>query len=258
MAEKVEANKRELMERVVQGRLPRHVAVIMDGNGRWAKRKGLPRVAGHKAGMDVIREVVSCAWELGIEVLSFYAFSTENWKRPSWEVELLMRLPEEFLKRELPTLMEKNIMIKAIGDLSRVPERTLQAVRTAFEETSHNTGMLLIFALNYGGRAEIVQAAKNIARDVKDGKIDVESISEEQFKNYLYTGGIPDPDLLIRPSGELRISNFMIWQVAYTELWFADVMWPDFNEEHFLKAVLDYQVRERRFGGLKPRLEDRI
>lgn len=250
MAESVETNTEELFQRVLKSELPRHVAVIMDGNGRWAKRRGLPRIAGHKAGMDALKGVVSCAWEMGIEVLTFFAFSTENWKRPHWEVEFLMRLPEEFLSRELPSLMEKNVIIKTIGDLSAMPERTLNAVDQAIEKTSGNTGMVLNFALNYGGRSEIVKAAKNIAQEAKEGKVEVENISEELFSRYLFTDGMPDPDLLIRPSGELRVSNFLIWQIAYTELWFADVMWPDFGKEHFLKAVLDYQERERRFGGV--------
>lgn len=241
----------ELLKLVSEEEIPVHVAVIMDGNGRWAKNRGWPRVAGHKAGMDTLREIISCADEIGIKVMTFFAFSTENWKRPSWEVKYLMKLPEEYLQKELNTLMEKNVVIKAIGDLSRLPRRTLKAVNDALHNTKDNTGLVINFALNYGGRAEIVDAVRQISQKVAAGKLEPDDIDAQVLADHLYTGDIPDPDLLIRPSGELRISNFLLWQMAYTELWFTRILWPDFNREHFLRAIMDYQRRERRFGGIK-------
>lgn len=241
----------ELLKLVQENEIPTHVAVIMDGNGRWAKNKGWPRIAGHKAGMDTLREIISCADEIGIKVMTFYAFSTENWKRPPWEVKFLMKLPEEYLQKELRTLIEKNVVIKAIGDLSRLPKQTLDAVYHALESTRNNTGLTINFALNYGGRAEIVDAAKQIAQKVVEGKLDINEIDNHIFAEHLYMCGTPDPDLLIRPSGELRISNFLLWQMAYTEMWFTKILWPDFNREHFLRAINEYQKRDRRFGGIK-------
>ncbi len=241
----------ELLKLVSEEEIPVHVAVIMDGNGRWAKNRGWPRIAGHKAGMDTLREIISCADEIGIKVMTFFAFSTENWKRPSWEVKYLMKLPEEYLQKELNTLMEKNVVIKAIGDLSRLPRRTLKAVNDALHNTKDNTGLVINFALNYGGRAEIVDAVRQISQKVAAGKLEPDDIDAQVLADHLYTGDIPDPDLLIRPSGELRISNFLLWQMAYTELWFTRILWPDFNREHFLRAIMDYQRRERRFGGIK-------
>ena len=241
----------ELLKLVSEEEIPVHVAVIMDGNGRWAKNRGWPRIAGHKAGMDTLREIISCADEIGIKVMTFFAFSTENWKRPSCEVKYLMKLPEEYLQKELNTLMEKNVVIKAIGDLSRLPRRTLKAVNDALHNTKDNTGLVINFALNYGGRAEIVDAVRQISQKVAAGKLEPDDIDAQVLADHLYTGDIPDPDLLIRPSGELRISNFLLWQMAYTELWFTRILWPDFNREHFLRAIMDYQRRERRFGGIK-------
>ena len=240
----------ELLILVREEEIPAHVAVIMDGNGRWAKNRGWPRIAGHKAGMDTLREIISCADEIGIKVLTLFAFSTENWKRPSWEVKYLMKLPEEYLQKELHNLMEKNVMIKAIGDLSRLPRRTLKAVSDALQATKENTGLIINFALNYGGRAEIVHAVRQISQKVVAGKLEFDEIDAQVLADHLYTRGIPDPDLLIRPSGELRISNFLLWQMAYTELWFTHILWPDFNREQFLRAILDYQRRDRRFGGI--------
>ncbi|MGI6307893.1 MAG: isoprenyl transferase [Dethiobacteria bacterium] len=244
--------KRELeLSKLVSGKkLPRHIAIIMDGNGRWARKRGLPRIVGHRAGMKTLREIVDYAHELGIKMLSLYAFSTENWKRPLVEVEFLMRLPEEYLQKELPLLMEKNIVIRTMGELVQLPERTQKAIKTALDATRNNTGMILNFAFNYGGRTEIIHAVKKLCEEVGHGRLKVDEITEDLFGNYLYSGGMPDPDLLIRPSGELRISNFLLWQLAYTELWFTRILWPDFQREHFLEAVLDYQIRERRFGGI--------
>ncbi len=211
----------------------------------------MPRIAGHRTGIKAIKDLVSVSHEMGIKVLTLFAFSTENWKRPRWEVEFLMRLPEEYLQKELPTLIEKNILIKTMGDMSQLPGSTLRAVEGAMAETRHNTGMVLNIALNYGGRSDILQAVQGLCEDARAGKISCAEIDEALFSSYLYSCSLPDPDLLIRPSGELRISNFLLWQMAYTELWFSDVLWPDFSKEHLLQAISDYQNRERRFGGIQ-------
>lgn len=247
---KLQNREEELFQEVLRGKLPEHVAIIMDGNGRWAKKRGLPRLAGHRAGIGALKKVVACAQELGIKVITLYAFSTENWKRPHWEVDFLMRLPEEYLQKELASLIEKNIAIRIVGDLNGIPGLTQKAIKQAVEATQQNTGMILNFAFNYGGRAEIVSTVKRISKDVFEGRLQWSEITEKVFANYLSTGSLPDPDLLIRPSGELRISNFLLWQLAYTELWFTRIMWPDFNKMYFLKAIKDYQKRERRFGGI--------
>jgi undecaprenyl diphosphate synthase len=248
----INANNKEqkLLTQVLENKVPVHVAVVMDGNGRWAKNRGLPRAVGHKAGMDVLREIVKCAHSIGLKVITFYAFSTENWKRPRWEVDFLMRLPEEYLQKELPFLQEKDVRLKVIGNLERLPKRTQKTVEKAIEETKDNQGLILNFALNYGGRLEIINAVKKIASEIREGALEVEEINEDVFADHLYTKGLPDPDLLIRPSGELRLSNFLLWQMAYTEFWFNTVLWPDFKREDFLQAILDYQNRERRFGGI--------
>ncbi|MBN6185796.1 isoprenyl transferase [Aneurinibacillus sp. BA2021] len=230
--------------------VPRHVAIIMDGNGRWAKKRALPRVAGHRAGMKTVKEITKAADELGIEVLTLYAFSTENWKRPAQEVEYLMRLPQEYLATELEELIERNVQVRMVGYKENLPDYTLKAVTQARERTRENTGLILNFALNYGSRAEMVTAMQQIAQEVKDGKLDVEQIDESVFSSHLTTCGLPDPDLLIRTSGELRLSNFMLWQLAYSELWFSDVYWPDFSRSHFYEAMKAYQQRNRRYGAL--------
>lgn len=232
------------------GNIPRHVAIIMDGNGRWAHRRGLPRVAGHRAGMKAVKEVTRAADEIGIEVLTLYAFSTENWKRPREEVEYLMRLPEEFLDRELQELHENGVRVRLLGDPTALPPHTRRAVEIAVRRTEANTGLILNFALNYGGRAEIISAVRNIAERVRDGTLDVQDIDEQVVADALQTRSLPDPDLLIRTSGELRISNFLLWQIAYSELWFTDTLWPDFTREHLFEAVRAYQSRTRRFGGV--------
>jgi undecaprenyl diphosphate synthase len=241
----------ELIELISLRGLPRHVAIIMDGNGRWAQKRGLPRIAGHRAGIDTLRAIVDCAQSIGIKIITLYAFSTENWKRPPFEVKFLMYLPEKYLHRELPSLMEKNIIVRVTGELSDLPEGTRMAINEALEATQNNTGMILNFAFNYGGRKEIISAVKKICAEVRADCLNIEDITEELFTGYLYNGDIPDPDLLIRPSGELRISNFLLWQLAYTELWFTEILWPDFQRENFLQAILDYQIRERRFGDIK-------
>jgi len=232
-------------------RLPVHIAIVMDGNGRWARRRGLPRTAGHQAGMEALKRVVRDAAKLGIKVLTVYAFSTENWRRPQNEVDFLMRLPNEYLKTELAELKANNIQLRLVGKLDGLPTHTRAAVETALEKTAVNTGMILNFALNYGSRTELVMAVQKIAALAAEGCIDPANIDEKTVETFLYTAGLPDPDLLIRPSGETRLSNFLLWQVAYSELWFPDVYWPDFKKEHLLEAIAVYQKRDRRYGGLR-------
>ncbi|ARU62489.1 isoprenyl transferase [Tumebacillus avium] len=236
---------------IVLDSVPNHVAIIMDGNGRWARRRGLPRIAGHRAGMQTVKEITRAADDIGVKVLTLYAFSTENWKRPTDEVDFLMRLPEEFLRMELETLMKRNCRIRILGYPEGLPEHTRQVVTDAEIKTKDNTGLILNIALNYGSRAEMLQAVKQIAQDVADGVLQVEDINEQSMDNALLTRGLPDPDLMIRTSGEVRLSNFLLWQVAYTELWFTDMFWPDFKREDFFHAIREFQGRGRRFGGLK-------
>ncbi|PRO65199.1 isoprenyl transferase [Alkalicoccus urumqiensis] len=233
----------------VQG-VPSHIAIIMDGNGRWARQRGLPRVAGHREGMTVIRNVVRACNELGVDALTLYAFSTENWKRPKTEVDFLMRLPERFLSVELPKLMEENVIVRITGDTEKLPPFTQRAVENAVHETQQNDGLVLNFALNYGSRSELMEAFQKMHRDIDDGRIAEEDVTEHTVSNYLMTSGMTDPDLLIRTSGEKRLSNFMLWQLAYAEFWFTDVLWPDFTKEHFYEAVEAYQMRKRRYGGV--------
>ncbi|ACB85016.1 isoprenyl transferase [Natranaerobius thermophilus] len=230
--------------------VPRHIAIIMDGNGRWAKSRALPRIAGHRAGVEAIKRVSEISQEIGIEIITMFAFSTENWKRPKKEVEFLMSLPKEYLKKELQNLKENNIKITIMGDTSAIPAKTLEVIEQGVEETKNNTALNLNFALNYGGRAEIVQAVRKIAAKASDREIDPKTISEDIISQHLYNPEIPDPDLMIRSSGEQRLSNFLLWQLAYSELWFPEVYWPDFQKEHLLQAVLAYQNRERKFGGV--------
>lgn len=230
--------------------IPKHIAIIMDGNGRWAKSRGLPRVAGHKQGMETVRTTVKAANKIGIEALTLYAFSTENWKRPPKEVEFLLRLPNQFLSRFLPELIEENVKVTMIGTKKGLPTYTLEAIEEAIEKTKNNTGLVLNFALNYGSRFEMVEAIKRIVDDVAHDKYEKDDISEETVSRYLMTSFLPDPDLLIRTSGELRISNFLLWQIAYSELYFTDVLWPDFTEEHFYQAIEEFSKRSRRFGGV--------
>lgn len=247
----ISKNLIERKKKAQKEQLPSHIAIIMDGNGRWAKKRSLPRVAGHHEGMKTVKKITRYANELGIKTLTLYAFSTENWKRPKLEVEFLMRLPEEFLGTYLPELMEQNVQVKMMGNMDTLPEYTKRAVKNAIEQTAGNDGLILNFALNYGSRNEIVQAVKKIADDVQDGNITSEKISEELLTSYLMTKELSEPDLLIRTSGEVRLSNFMLWQLAYSEFWFTDTLWPDFDESCLLEAVEVYQSRNRRYGGLK-------
>lgn len=231
--------------------LPSHIAIIMDGNGRWAKKRAMPRIAGHHEGMKTVRKIARIADDLGIKVLTLYAFSTENWKRPELEVNYLMSLPEKFLNSFMPEVMERNIKIQMIGEMEGLPEATKRALHNALEKTKNNTGLILNFAMNYGSRHEIVKAFKDLMVDVNKGLLSIESIDETTVNNYLMTSHLPEPDLLIRTSGEVRLSNFMLWQLAYTELLFTDTLWPDFDEQDLLQAINVYQNRNRRFGGLK-------
>jgi undecaprenyl diphosphate synthase len=246
-------NSSSLRDRILQIKdhdVPSHVAIIMDGNGRWAKKRALPRVAGHHEGMKVVKKITKLANELGVKTLTVYAFSTENWKRPKMEVDFLMKLPEEFLGTFLPELIEENVRVDMIGYMDKLPEHTRNAVGKAMEDTKENTGLILNFALNYGSRAEILDGVKRVLLDVNRGIINENELTEELFSSYLMTKDLNDPDLLIRTSGEIRLSNFMLWQLAYTEFWFTDVLWPDFNEEHFVEAIEAFQSRQRRFGGV--------
>jgi undecaprenyl diphosphate synthase len=228
--------------------LPRHVAIIMDGNGRWAERRGLSRVEGHRAGKEAVSAVVRAAGELGIEVLTLYAFSIENWNRPQSEVTELMRLAERYLDEELPEVMANDIQVRAIGRLDRLPPRVRKQVEHAVEKTRDNGKLKLVFALSYGGRAEIVDAARRIAREAEQSRIEPDAVDEKVFASYLYDPELPDPDLLIRTGGESRVSNFLLWQIAYAEIYVSELMWPDFRAEHLVEALRDFQSRERRFG----------
>ncbi|MCB0754973.1 MAG: isoprenyl transferase [Flavobacteriales bacterium] len=234
--------------RIDQKKLPKHVAVIMDGNGRWAKQRGKLRTFGHNKGVKAVRETVECAAEMGIEHLTLYAFSTENWNRPQREINALMTLLVKTINKETKTLNDNNIRLNAIGDLKSLPKSCLKELNEAIENTKGNTRMTLTLALSYSSRWELVEAVKTIAINVKTGKLDVDSIDESVVDDHLCTLGIPDPELLIRTSGEQRISNFLLWQIAYAELYFTDKLWPDFDRHDFEAAIIDYQGRERRFG----------
>ena len=237
-----------MKEQINSNNLPKHIAVIMDGNGRWAKQKGAARIFGHKNAIKAVREVTEGCAELGGDCLTLYAFSTENWARPKAEVSGLMSLLVATIKDELPTLQKNNISLHSIGDRSELPKETRAKLESAIQETSTNTGLKLILALNYSGKWDLTQATKAIAVDVKAGTINPEDIDQSVIAGYLSTAGFPDPELLIRTSGEMRISNFLLWQMAYTEMFFTPVLWPDFRREHLFEAILAYQGRERRFG----------
>jgi undecaprenyl diphosphate synthase len=233
-------------------RLPDHIAIIMDGNGRWARSRNMPRVAGHQAGIDPVRETVETCARLGIQALTLYAFSVENWKRPRHEIETLWRLLRYYLHREIPKLMANNIRLFAIGRLDALPAPVQRELRAAVDETASNTGLRVNLAINYGGRAEVVDAVNAIIEQARvEGLLDQLHIDEPAISSALYTAHVPDPDLLIRTSGEMRVSNFLLWQIAYAELYVTETLWPDWTRTDLLRAVLDYQKRDRRFGGIK-------
>ena len=231
--------------------IPSHVSIIMDGNGRWATARGLDRTEGHKAGVLSLREAVTTSVRLGLDVLSVYAFSTENWKRPQREVDLLMRLFAETLLKELPLFHQENVKLRFFGDLEALPEKTRRTFQRGLDETAQNTGMTFALAVNYGSRAELTRAAVLLAHQIAEGTVSAGSVTPADFEKNLYTTGLPDPDLLIRTSGELRLSNYLLWQLAYSELYVTQTYWPDFSKWDFLRAIKDYQSRERRFGGVK-------
>lgn len=240
---------RDLLQRLDPERVPCHVAVIMDGNGRWARLHGLPRLAGHRAGADALRELISASIELGIRVVTVFSFSSENWRRPREEVQGLMGLFVEVLTRELDNLERLGVRVRLIGRTGSMPAATLEAFMRAQERTADLDTLTLVIALDYGGRAEIVDAAASLARDVAEGRLSPDAVDERAVASRLYTAGLPDPDLVIRTSGEMRLSNFLLWQVAYSEIHVSPVLWPDFDRHSLLEAVLDFQSRERRFGG---------
>ena len=237
-----------LRQRILTRPVPRHVAVIMDGNGRWPTTRGLPRAAGHGEGVKSLRSVVRAAGELGVQFLTIYAFSSENWQRPPHEVSTLMTLLERSIERELPELMERNVRFRAIGRPDGVPPRVAAGIRRLMDTTAGNTGLTLLMAFNYGGRDEMVDAVRALARQVQSGALRPEDIDEVRVARALYTDGVPDPDLLVRTSGEQRLSNFLLWQIAYTELWMTPILWPDFGAREFCIAVAEFQQRNRRFG----------
>ena len=229
---------------------PRHVAIIMDGNGRWANEQGLPRLEGHRRGADIVREITTLARELEIPYLTLYSFSVQNWQRPALEVAGLMELLQDYCRGELPTLMDNDIRLAVIGDLARLPVSTREALQSTMAQTHDNRAMTLTLAINYGGREELVRAMRALASDVKHGVLDPDAIDEALVQRHLDTRGIPDPDLVIRTSGEQRVSNFLLWQLAYAELYFTDVRWPEFTRTEFVRALREYAHRERRFGGV--------
>jgi undecaprenyl diphosphate synthase len=231
-------------------RIPAHIAIIMDGNGRWAKQRKLPRTMGHRAGMKNIKMMVEESSNLGVKYLTLYAFSTENWKRSKEEVGALMDLVVEFINKEFEELHKNNVKLNSIGDISKLPEKSKAAVEDAMYKTRNNTGLTLNIALNYGGRDEIVKGVKEIAKEVLEGKLKLDEIDDNIISDHLYTSGMPDPDIIIRPSGELRLSNYLLWQSAYSEFWFSNINWPDFTKEDLRRAISDFQKRDRRFGGV--------
>jgi undecaprenyl diphosphate synthase len=240
----------QLLNQIDFTRLPRHIAVIMDGNGRWAKRRHLPRVAGHRAGVEAVRATVDTSARLGIEVLTLYAFSVENWKRPPFEIEALMTFLKEYLRKEIENIHRNNIRFQTIGRITELDESVQFELRSAIRKTANNTGMVLNVALNYGGRVEMVDAFRKIYEKYEREGRAAESITEAEIERHLYTADLPDPDLMIRTSGEMRVSNFLLWQIAYSEIYVTDTLWPDFRCPDLFAAIIDYQKRERRFGGL--------
>jgi len=243
--------KESIIDKVLMGHVPEHIAIIMDGNGRWAKARALPRIAGHKEGINSVREITRVCGEIGVKHLTLYTFSTENWKRPSSEVSALMHLLLKTIKEEIKELHKKGVRFTIIGDLDTIPVKTAKGLKEGIEITKDNTGLNLNLALNYGSRQEIVEAMKSIAYQVQAGEVKPNNIDVELLSNSLLTNNMPDPELLIRTSGEHRLSNFLLWQIAYTEIFMTDLYWPEFREEQLLNAILDFQSRERRFGNIK-------
>ncbi len=244
----MEKTTTELLNKIDVENLPVHIAIIMDGNGRWAKSRNFGRIRGHSVGVETIRNIVTFSSKIGIRFMTMYAFSVENWDRPKHEVRKLMSLLETYLINELETFQKNNIRFTVIGQVAGLSEKIQALIEKNKTATKDNTGLTLILALNYSGRSEITNAVKRIAADSKSGVLDIESIDENLISGYLYTSGIPDPDLLIRTSGEMRISNFLLWQISYSEIWITSVLWPDFTPEHLLKGIIDYQKRDRRYG----------
>ena len=243
-------NKANPLDQIDRDRLPRHIAIIMDGNGRWAQKRALPRSMGHRAGVEALRKIVKTCSKLGIEVLTVYAFSTENWKRPKDEVGVLMTLLTEYLRKELQELHQNNVVIRTMGRINDLPREAQHELEHAMGSTRKNTGLILNLALNYGGRSEIINAVRELSQDVLNGKQRIEEIDEERFGKALFTSGLPDPDLLIRTSGEMRLSNFLLWQLAYTEIVVVEELWPDFEQNALIETIKAYQKRDRRFGGI--------
>ncbi len=243
-------------EITLAGNLPRHIAVIMDGNGRWAQQRGLPRTEGHREGIESVRDIVKASSQLGLKYLTLYAFSIENWKRPHTEVNILMKLLEHYLKQEIEELHENNVRLKSIGKLNSLPKSVQSQLHSSIEKTKENEGLTLTLALSYGGRWDIVRAVQMIALDVRRGKVSPEDINEDLFSDYLTTRSIPDPDFLIRSSGELRLSNFLLWEMAYGEMYITEKFWPEFRRESLYEALRNYQHRERRFGKTSSQLRD--
>ena len=244
-------------EKIKKNKLPIHIAIIMDGNGRWAKKKGNRRIFGHKNGVKAVKETVEAAGEIGIKYLTLYAFSTENWNRPKVEVDALMSLFISAVKNETKNLIKNNVRMKAIGNLETLPNSVLENLNEIIDKTKDNTGLTLILALSYSSRQEITNAVTNISKKVTSGEIPIENINEELISDHLYTKEFPDPELLIRTSGEYRISNFLLWQITYSELYFTDTLWPDFSKEDFFNAVYNFQQRERRFGKISEQVQDK-
>ena len=236
------------IEQLVKEKLPRHIAIIMDGNGRWANKRSFKRILGHREGMESVKVIVRACRELDIKALTLYAFSSQNWQRPELEVKALMSLLKKYVRSEINELHENNMKLQGIGDLNKLPKSVLDVFNESVEKTRNNTGMVLSVALSYGGREEILHAVSSISKKIKSGELSVDDLNEDLISNSLYTAGLPDPDLLIRTSGELRISNFLLWQIAYSEIYVTDVLWPDFRNDDLYRALIEFQKRKRRFG----------
>ena len=247
--------KESTTDKILKGHIPNHIAIIMDGNGRWARARALPRIAGHKEGINSVREITRVCGEIGVKHLTLYTFSTENWKRPSSEVSALMSLLLKTIKEEIIELHKKNVRFTIIGDLDTIPIKTANGLRDGIDMTKNNKGLNLNLALNYGSHQEIIRAVKNLVLKVQEGEIDPENIDKEKISEFLYTNNISDPELLIRTSGEHRLSNFLLWQIAYTEIYVTDLFWPEFREQELFDAILEFQSRERRFGNVKKMIQ---